>query len=982
MMPTLSTHPAFTLLRKHTISALNIDVYEYEHSVTGASHYHFASDNSENVFLVGFRTVPMDHKGVAHILEHTALCGSEKYPVRDPFFMMIRRSLNTFMNAFTSNDWTAYPFASTNRKDFFNLLDVYLDATFFSRLDELDFLQEGHRLEFEEATNSESPLVYKGVVFNEMKGAMSSISSTLWQTLCKHLFSNTTYHFNSGGDPEHITDLSYQELLDFYQTHYHPSNAMFATFGDIAPADIQAVMHDNALARFAKSDKEIGVGRENRLLSPLKVSEYYALDSQDSEKQSHHVIGWLLGQNTCLQDVMEAQLLSYVLLENSACPLQNLLETTKLGSAPSPLCGLEDAYHELIFCCGIQGADDSDTQNTAALFEKEVFATLQEVAENGVSLKRLEAIVHQLELSQREITGDGYPFGLQIILNGLPSVTHRGDPIELLDLDPVLEQIRQNIQDPNYIKGLVKRLLIDNQHRISLEMRPDQNLSEKRKQAESAKLAQIKQGLSESDAQNIISQAQALAERQSQEDNGDILPKVTLQDIPKETHYLEAKTTKDGKLESYNYQQGTNGLVYQQLIFALPDIDQALLKLLPLYAQCLTELGLGAQSFEDVQHRQSEEVGSIHAFPMLRGSLESEQEVHAYLALSAKALSRNTEAMGQLLLDTISSIRFDETDRIKDMLSQQRLRKQNSITGAGHSYAMMSAASQYSPLAQLNETLGGLSGIQATQALDDACKDEQSLQHLSEQLQALHQCIITGELKLLNIAETEHIEELEALSASYKVLAAHTSNTTFKLPHTRQASNIAWLCNSQVNFCAKAYPTVTAAHPDAPALTILGDFLRNGFLHTAIREKGGAYGSGASQDNSIAAFKFYSYRDPRITGTLDDFDAAIGWMLETDHKAESLEQAILGVVSSIDKPSSPAGEAKQACHNLLFGRDKAQQQAFRQAIINTTLDDLVRVTQTYLKDKPASLGIVSHEGERETLEALAKTQSLSIKQLA
>ena len=208
-------HDSFDLVRSEHIDSLNLDIQQFEHRTTGAMHYHMAVDNSENVFLVALRTVPQDSTGVAHILEHTALCGSESYPVRDPFFLMLRRSLNTFMNAFTSSDWTAYPFASQNRKDFNNLLNVYLDAVFFSRLDELDFAQEGHRLEFADPDNPDSELVFKGVVFNEMKGAMSSVTSTLWQTLCHHLFPSNTYHYNSGGEPENIPYLSYEQLQQF-----------------------------------------------------------------------------------------------------------------------------------------------------------------------------------------------------------------------------------------------------------------------------------------------------------------------------------------------------------------------------------------------------------------------------------------------------------------------------------------------------------------------------------------------------------------------------------------------------------------------------------------------------------------------------------------------------------------------------------------------------------------------------------------------
>lgn len=286
----VNCHPAFEWVRSEKIESLNILVEEYKHTQTGALHYHINSDNTENVFLVGFRTVPMDSTGVAHILEHTSLCGSDKYPVRDPFFMMIRRSLNTFMNAFTSSDWTAYPFASQNKKDFNNLMDVYLDAVFFTRLDELDFLQEGHRVEFSEPENSDSDLEFKGVVFNEMKGAMSSPVSVLWQTISKYLYPASTYHYNSGGEPEDIPDLTYRQLKDFHKTHYHPSNAVFMTFGDIPCYEHQAKIEEQALSHFEKLDLSIGVDKEKRYLAPISIDEAYSYDLVGDETISEKPI--------------------------------------------------------------------------------------------------------------------------------------------------------------------------------------------------------------------------------------------------------------------------------------------------------------------------------------------------------------------------------------------------------------------------------------------------------------------------------------------------------------------------------------------------------------------------------------------------------------------------------------------------------------------------------------------------------------------
>ena len=336
---TPSTHPAFELIRTVPIESLGLDVHEYVHRATGARHLHMATDTDENVFMVALKTVPEDSTGVAHILEHTVLCGSEKYPVRDPFFMMLRRSLNTFMNAFTSSDWTAYPFATQNPKDFDNLLSVYLDAVFFSRLDPLDFAQEGHRVELA-SDEPDAPLVFKGVVFNEMKGAMSSVSSVLWDRLCFELFPTNTYHHNSGGDPEAIPDLSYDELMAFYKGHYHPSNAILLTFGNLPGSQHHDAFESRALHRFNKSKEVIEVHLEQSFDAPKRATNRYALDDSDSANKTHLIMGWKLGESSDLDAMLEAQLLSSVLMENSASPLMQWLETNALGTAPSPLCGL------------------------------------------------------------------------------------------------------------------------------------------------------------------------------------------------------------------------------------------------------------------------------------------------------------------------------------------------------------------------------------------------------------------------------------------------------------------------------------------------------------------------------------------------------------------------------------------------------------------------------------------------------------------
>ena len=963
--PGTQTHPAFSWQRSQAIESLNIMVEEYRHRQTGAQHIHIAAENPENVFLVALRTIPMDSTGVAHILEHTSLCGSRHYPVRDPFFMMIRRSLNTFMNAFTSSDWTAYPFASQNRKDFANLMDVYLDAVFFARLDELDFSQEGHRVEFAVPDDPSSDLLFKGVVFNEMKGAMSAETSQLWQFLSSHLFPTTTYHYNSGGDPEHIPDLTYAALQAFYKTHYHPSNAVFMTYGDIPAHEHQKRMEERALTHFARLDIKLAVPDEQRYSTPQTVIEHYPLAATEAATdKTHLVMGWLLERSTNLETLMKTHLLSSVLLDHGASPLRHALETTDLGTAPSPLCGIEDANREITFMCGLEGSQAEH----ADAFEKLVLGVLENVAKQGVPQEQLEAALHQLELSQREITGDGFPYGLQLILSSLSAAIHRGDAVALLNLEPVLAGLREEIKTPNFFQLLVRHCLLDNPHRIRLAMVPDPELSQHREQAESQRLADIKASLNEAAKQQIIDRAAQLTARQQQQDDPEVLPKVGLQDIPAALHLPVRSTTQIGETPLSYYDQGTNGIIYQQIVIALPRLDEELLAVLPYYSHCLTELGCGGRSYLETQAWQSSVSGGIYAHSSVRGMIDEVQQVKGHFILSGKALARNHVALCELLQQTLETVRFDEQSRAREIIAQERARKEQSVTGQGHSLAMLAASSGMSPAAALSHRLRGLAGIQALKQLDDELNDPGQLAQLMERLTRIHQHMLQAPRQFLVISEQERHAQLQedlvriwsAARQNHPLPATGSPYEPFSLSPVHQSTQQLWTTNTQVNFCAKAYPTVPPNHPDAPALDVLGGFLRNGFLHRAIREQGGAYGGGASHDASIAAFRFYSYRDPRLQESLGDFDRALEWLQHEQHEWSQVEEAILGVISQIDKPGSPAGEAKDAFHNQLYGRTAEQRQAYRQRILAVTLGDLRRVGAHYLKAELASSAVITN----------------------
>lgn len=962
---TQTIHPAFQLLRQHHVEALDIQVSEYKHKVTGAAHYHLATTNDENVFLVAFRTQPMDSKGTAHILEHTALCGSEKFPVRDPFFLMIRRSLNTFMNAFTAADWTAYPFATQNKKDFQNLLSVYLDAAFAANLNPLDFAQEGIRIELE---NDQA--VYKGVVFNEMKGAMSSPTDQLYHQLAYHLFPKTTYHYNSGGDPKDIPDLSYEQLVEFYKTHYHPSNAVFMTFGNQSAYELQEQFEKLALYKFSKGTT-LYSQPEQRLTAPIEVTESYAVDSEDLKDKTYHVMSWLLPETSDIKLRLGMRLVEGILLENSASPLRHYLETCGYAQSTGPLMGVDDSNFEMTFYCGVQGSDAEHAET----FKNGVLNILNEVASKPVDTDLVEAILHQIELHQREINGDGTPYGLSLILNGLGSAIHHNDPIHVWDVDGAIEQVKEELKDPMWLSNLIQTHLLDNPHRVQMTLIPDATKSINEQQEEKDRLAQITANLTDAEKVEIREKTEALKQRQDTPDNLELLPKVGLDDIPAELQIVQGQLREiicNGLDTPLNlYHAGTNGIYYQQVLIQIPDeiVQSPYFNLLSIL---MGEVGAGEYDYLEFQQIQTAVSGGLGMGASLRSKVDDKDRISAWLTLTTKSLTQKLDAI-QLLKLAFEQLRFDEKDRIIELLQQRKTRWHSRLSGSGHSYAMQAASRQMSALARRdyhNTGLGALNWLSELVAKID--QDDAAYDALIVELQSIHRILMQAPKQFLLVCEEHQSDRLveEVQNVWDKLAVDKTEVALTQVEQINTNHDEAWLIQANVQFCCAAYQAVDVAHPDAASLMVLAAYLRNGFLHSAIREKGGAYGGGASYDGNACSFRFYSYRDPRLAETFSDFEASVQWLLNTEQQAHQLEEAILGLVASMDKPGSPAGEAITACYALLHARTPKFRKTLRERLLNVNLDDLKRVAKQYLLEQTPVKAVVAPFAKRDELQKL------------
>ncbi|MFC6204563.1 insulinase family protein [Psychrobacter urativorans] len=1004
----LTLHPAFELLEHRHIEALSMDVLISQHVQTGAMHYHLAHPSDENAFLVGFRTQPMDSKGEAHVLEHVALCGSEKFPVRDPFFSMIKRSLNTFMNAMTAADWTAYPYATQNKNDYFNLLAVYLDASFFPNIHPLDFAQEGIRVELD----SDDKPQFKGIVFNEMKGAMSDEVDQLYHAVAHHLFPTTTYHYNSGGDPADIPDLTHNELVEFHQSHYHPSNSVIMSFGNIPVAQTQAKMHEDALIEFETGKKHVS-RPEQRFTTPVIATDTYTADEAGPD-QTHHVIAWLLPSITDPKQRLALRLLEGVLIEHAGSPLRAYLDSHPLGKAPSPLLGLDDSHFEMVFYTGLRG---SEAEHAEAV-EQGIIDLLTEVASKPVDDETIETILHQIEIDQRHIGGDSMPYGLNLLLEGFSTAIHDGNPLDVWEVDEHLLWLREQVKDEQWLPNLIKTHLLDNKHRVRVTMTPDSEKTARLAAAEQVRLDTIAMDMTANDIEILRQQALDLAQRQAAPDDLSLLPKVGLEDVPTDISFKQGRQKQimlSGQQSTlFEYEAGTNGLYYYQVIVPLTDPinaenadelpanDVINHPLLPIYLSLLSELGTDSLDAYQLQAKQAAHSSGVTARVSQRTTIDDSRAISSYFVMATRALNRKPEAI-DLLKEVMEHSVFTEHDRIKEILQSRQASWQSRLSSAGHAYALQTASRGMSRQAQLEYVRSGLPALNALKDfLTHASSDDQLWDQLATSLMALHQRLISLPKHAVIICECDQTERLSNLVVeSWKESKASNqqdttaTNIEANIPAEFadlvldtaldgeqdpvraiesgaivDVEDLAWLVATNVYHNASAYTVPAANHPDTAALMVLAPYLRNGYLHSAIRERGGAYGGGAGYDANACAFKFFSYRDPHCAETFDHFDASIEWLLNEPQSDEQLEEAILGIISGMDKPGSPAGEAIKACFANLHNRGEAWQRKMRAAILAVTIADLQRVAKQYLQGQKHVRSVLAPYDKEQQVSAL------------
>ncbi|GAB4256853.1 MAG: insulinase family protein [Deferrisomatales bacterium] len=953
----------FVVRRRMPLPELNARLIELDHGSTGARYLHLANADDNNLFAVGFRTPPRDATGAPHILEHTVLCGSRRYPVRDPFFSMLRRSLSTFMNALTADDWTLYPFSTRNRADFYNLLSVYLDAVFFPLLRERDFRQEGHRLEFADPEDPRSPLVIKGVVYNEMKGHMADPYSLLGTRTAEALFPTSPYGRNSGGEPEHIPELTWEALRAFHASCYHPSNAYFFSYGNLPLEPHLEAISRQALAEFRRREVDTAVPPEVRFTEPRRVEVPYPVDRAEAGGNRAMVqVAWLTCDVTEAEERLGMTLLSTLLLGNPAAPLYKALLDSKLGANLSPGSGYDDERRDTVFASGLQGT----ASDAGPAVEELVLATLERLAGEGFARERIEAAIQQIEFAHREVRGDHYPYGLGLLMRVMGPWIHGADPAQPLLLGEHLERLRGRIDAGGYFEALLRRWLLDNPHRVTLTLKPDPDLAAREEQRQAARLAERRAALTEEQVRALLDEARELARAQESPEDLSVLPGLELSDIPREepaTPYRKGAGEGPGV---YRFPQPTNGIAYVLAHLDTEPLPGELSPYLPVFCTALSLVGAAGQDYVQMAERIAAATGGIRAGATLLDHPSDTGRFRAAAQVQGKALVRNREKMFGILADLFAAPDFSDTSRLHTILNQLRVNLENSLPAQGHRYAARAAAAGLTPTARLREHWFGIEHLRFVRTL--ATRGPEELDEVADALaRVARRLLVRTGLECAVAAEERELEPtcgalggwLDRVPAGEGLAPAGEGPEVAPLAPRPARRGLA--AAVPVSYVARVFPCVPFTHPDAPGLLVLAKLLRSGYLHREIREKGGAYGGLAAYAAEGGLFSLLSYRDPHLTRTLRVFDEAARWAAAGRFGAEEVKEAILGVFSDLDRPLSPGGKAAHEFACLRQGLTREMRQHLREGVLAVSKDALAGLAERYLVQGRASsaVGVVA-----------------------
>jgi Zn-dependent M16 (insulinase) family peptidase len=962
----MTTDSGFELLAEIDLAELNARGLWARHIKSGAEVFHVLNDDTENLFAFAFATAPEDSTGVAHILEHSTLCGSENYPLKDAFLVLAQGSLQTFLNAWTFPDKTLYPASSTNEQDYFNLMAVYGDAVFRPLLSEWTFLQEGHRLIF--APPEENPLSpagtlrITGVVYNEMKGAYSSMDEHAGRWSVRAVLPNTPYAFDSGGDPEQIPDLTLEGLRDFHRRKYSPANCRIFLAGNIPTEKQLRFLAEKFLDSLPAGEAAPPLPRAERWSEPQTL---VIPCPAGPEQKSAVMLSWLLGDSADPGETMALSVLTEILLGHDGSPLTRLLVESGLGEDLAPASGLETELRETVFTVGLRGVDGRSDGDSAQEIAKLIQDELRRLAAEGIPREQIEAALLSMEFSNREIRRAGGPYSLVWMRRSLRSWLHGGKPWDsLLFAGPFGELKRSLAADSRYFEKLIRRYLIDNPHRALISVDPQPGFQEKQDAALAAELAQKEAALTGEERRSIIGKAAELEKLQSEKDSPEALaaiPHLSRKDLVPDIETVPRELSDARGIPVLSHEIFTNGISYGDFFLPLDILESNDYPWLPLFSRSIVSLGLPGMDYAEVSgllartagsfyatlHSGSVQRGSSATIPLPTGTLDLAGR--DWLHFRLKALDEKMPAALDLARRLITEADFSDRRRVRDLVLEMKNDGDAGLAPGGHSYAGCRSGRFFSRAKAVDEVWNGITQLEtihsiAAMDIDEICA---ALIRIRDTLINHGGLLanIAGSAAAIATAQGELAKQFSALGAPRPRKLRPEDPAPCSAPAYAPAgpapkAEVLASPSLQVGFAAMTLPGAFFAGREAGTEAVLAHWLSTGALWEELRMKGGAYGAFANPDGMEGVFSLATYRDPNALRSLEAFPAILKEAALKAPDGEELAKAVIGSFARETRPRSPGEKALADCLRFLYGIEDSRRKAKLDSIVATTAAEL------------------------------------------
>ena len=939
---------AYTVISKQRIEELKSDGYLLKHNKTGARVALLSNDDENKVFYIGFRTPPKDSTGVAHIIEHTVLCGSEKYPVKDPFIELAKGSLNTFLNAMTYPDKTVYPVASCNSKDFKNLMDVYLDAVLHPNIyhEEKIFRQEGWHYELESADDE---LTINGVVYNEMKGAFSSPDDVLYREIMNSLYPHTSYAVESGGDPDVIPELTYEDFLAFHQKYYHPSNSYIYLYGDMDMEERLAYLDREYLSGYEALSVDSAPAAEPPFQEMALVEkEYPIMESEPEEGNTYLSYNVSLGENLDRKVSVGFQALADAVVGAPGAPVRKALLDAGIGTDISSF--YEADVKQPYFSIVAKNAEGDQREAFVKLIEQ----TLQSLFEDGVEKKALRAALNHDEFRYREADYGSYPKGLMYGLQMFETWLYDdGRPFDYLELDGTYKALKGEVSTA-YYENMLRDLLMENTHKSVVVVRPVRGLTGKRDKALAARLAAKKASMTQEEIAGIVAETKALADYQEEPDREEDLKKIPLlarEDIGKKARPYCNEELRVNDTTLLYHEIYTNGIGYLRFLFDLRQVPEELFPYVGLLQVMLGLVDTEKRSYSELYHEIHLQTGGIAPAVNVYTNADDLSDYKLTFDLKVKTLYENLPKAFELAAEILTESVYTDAKRLFELVAENRSDKQAQMMSEGHSLAAGQALSYLSKQAHLMDQVNGLSFYRLLEGLE---KDfEGKKEELSANMERLVHCIFRPENLMVDYtAQREGLAGIEPLIEALKS-KLHREPVEGK-PYVPQPvkKNEGLMSSAQIQYVCRAGNYANKGFSYTGALRVLKVLMSYEYLWMQVRVRGGAYGC-MCQFGKTGESYFVSYRDPNLEKTIETYEKAADFVEAFEADERTMTQYIIGAVSAMDMPLTPAARGNYSLAGYMTGFTFERAQQERDELLSTdagTIRKLAAHIRAFMED--------------------------------